>query len=33
MFGWILLGENISPLSFLSFVLVLMGICLVNRKT
>lgn len=33
MFGWILLGENISPLSFLSFVLVLMGIYLVNRKT
>jgi drug/metabolite transporter (DMT)-like permease len=33
MFGWILLGENISILSFLSFVLVLMGIYLVNRKT
>jgi drug/metabolite transporter (DMT)-like permease len=32
MFGWILLGENIGFLSFLSFVLVLMGIYLVNRK-
>jgi drug/metabolite transporter (DMT)-like permease len=33
MLGWILLGENNSPLSFLSFVLVFMGIYLVNRKT
>jgi drug/metabolite transporter (DMT)-like permease len=33
VFGLILLGENISPLSFLSFVLVLVGIYLVNRKT